>query len=138
MAYLRHTVLTRGPVAPATIAVITRGVPDSARAPVEAELRELFPDAAWDAPESSDLVVLVARGDAMESVARETSAFAPGATIWCYPVESGRVQVITCKSMKSWQRQQQWTDRLESWGRRHRVRWSLLGDFGRLVDRTFR
>jgi hypothetical protein len=138
MAYLRHTVRTRGPVAPAKIAVVTRDVPEPARMQVEAELRDVFPGATRADPGSSDLVVLVGQSDSMESLTREISALAPGATVWCYPVDSGRVTVISGGSVKTWRRQQEWAARLESWGRRHRARWALLGDFGRLADRTFR
>jgi hypothetical protein len=138
MAYLRHIALTRGPAAPATIAVVARGVPDSETASVRAELRDLFPHAADGEARSSQLVVLVGPSTTMESRTREIGPLAIGATIWCYSVDLGRVVVISGRSLGSWQRQQEWTARVESWARRHRARWTVLGDLGRLVDRTLR
>jgi hypothetical protein len=138
MAYLRHIALTQGPAAPATVAIVTRGVPEWARWQAEAELREVFPDARPGQVGTSDLVVLVGLADGIDAWAAETLAQAPGASIWCYPVDLGRIAVVTGGTRRGRQRERAWAARIESWGGRHRARWSLLGDVGRLVDRTLR
>ncbi len=126
MIYLRRLARLVGPAAPRAVAILSEPEPWLVRQ-VTAELAELFPSAERESdPSAADLIVVAAQGPRLATLVPRGLVARPHAILWMYQIDTGRVTVLTPRSLNAWRRRQ------------HRNQWLVSTAVSRLKYRRYR